>query len=78
MENGDGITAAKNIRKKDEDVMIIFISSYDRYVMELFHLDVFSIIRKPIDRDSFVQIFLEANQRICSRNHFFSFKYKSQ
>ena len=78
MENGDGITAAKNIRKKDEDVMIIFISSYDRYVMELFHLDVFSFIRKPIDRDSFVQIFLEANQRICSRNHFFSFKYKSQ
>ena len=78
MENGDGITAAKNIRKKDEDAMIIFISSYDRYVMELFHLDVFSFIRKPIDRDSFVQIFLEANQRICSRNHFFSFKYKSQ
>ena len=36
MENGDGITAAKNIRKKDEDVMIIFISGYDRYVMELF------------------------------------------
>lgn len=29
MENGDGITAAKNIRKKDEDAMIIFISSYD-------------------------------------------------
>ena len=28
--------------------------------------------------DSFAQIFLEANQRICSRNHFFSFKYKSQ
>ena len=78
MENGDGITAAKNIRKKDEDAMIIFISSYDRYVMELFRLDVFSFIRKPIDRDSFVQIFLEANQRICSRNHFFSFKYKSQ
>ena len=56
MENGDGITAAKNIRKKDEDAMIIFISSYDRYVMELFRLDVFSFIR----------------------NHFFSFKYKSQ
>ena len=78
MENGDGITAAKNIRKKDEDAMIIFISSYDRYVMELFRLDVFSFIREPIDRDSFAQILLEANQRICSRNHFFSFKYKSQ
>ena len=72
------ISSGKNIRKKDEDAMIIFISSYDRYVMELFRLDVFSFIRKPIDRDSFVQIFLEANQRICSRNHFFSFKYKSQ
>ena len=70
MENGDGITAAKNIRKKDEDVMIIFISSYDRYVMELFRLDVFSFIRKPIDRDSFVQIFLEANQRICKSQEY--------
>ena len=46
MENGDGITAAKNIRKKDEDAMIIFISSYDRYDMELFRLYVFSFIRK--------------------------------
>ena len=53
MENGDGITAAKNIRKKDEDAMIIFISSYDRYVMELFRLDVFSFISKT-DRPGFV------------------------
>ena len=65
MENGDGITAAKNIRKKDEDAMIIFISSYDRYVMELFRLDVFSFIRKPIDRDSFAQIFLEATREFA-------------
>ena len=25
MENGDGITAAKNIRKKDEDAMIMYL-----------------------------------------------------
>lgn len=78
MENGDGITTAKNIRKIDENVLIIFVSSYDRYWMELFQLDVFSFIKKPIDPDSFSKKFLEANQKICGRNAFFVFKYKNR
>lgn len=78
MANGDGITTAKNIRKMDENVLIIFVSSYDRYLMELFQLDVFSFIKKPIDPDSFSKKFLEANQKICSRNSFFVFKYKNR
>lgn len=78
MENGDGITAAKNIRKVDENVLIIFVSSYDRYLMELFQLDVFSFVKKPIDPDSFAKTFLEANQKICNKNAFFVFKYKNR
>lgn len=46
MENGDGISAAKNIRKMDDNVIIIFVSSYDRYMMELFRLDVFAFIKE--------------------------------
>lgn len=78
MENGDGITTAKNIRKMDENVLIIFISSYDRYLMELFQLDVFSFIKKPIDPDAFSKKLLEANQKICSKTTFFVFKYKNR
>lgn len=57
MENGDGISAAKNIRKMDDNVILIFVSSYDRYMMELFRLDVFAFIKKPIDSASFSKIF---------------------
>lgn len=78
MEKGDGIATAKNIRKMDENVVIIFVSSYDKYIMELFRLDVFAFIKKPIDLESFAKIFLEANQKICTRNVFFTFKYKNQ
>ena len=78
MEKGDGISAAKNIRKMDENVMIIFVSSYDKYMMELFRLDVFAFIKKPIIPESFSETFLEANQKICSKNFFFPFKYRNQ
>lgn len=78
MENGDGITAASNIRKLDENAIIIFVSGHDKYVMELFRLDVFAFIKKPIDSIAFSKTFLEANQKICSKNFYFTFHYKNQ
>ncbi len=78
MQKGNGISTAKNIRKMDENVIIIFVSSYDRYMMELFRLDVYAFIKKPIDEHSFSETFLEVNRKICSKNVFFSFKYRNQ
>lgn len=77
MEGGDGITAAKNIREIDENVLLIFVSGYDKYMMELFRLDVFAFVRKPIDQKAFVQLFHEANLKICNRNFYFVFRYNS-
>ena len=53
MAKGDGITAAKNIRKIDENALLIYVSGYDKYLMELFRLDVFTFIKKPIDNRLF-------------------------
>lgn len=78
MEYGDGIQTAKNIRKVDENAVIVFVSGYDRYMMELFRLDVFAFVRKPIDTESFSRIFLEANQKIGRKNFYFSFHYKNE
>ncbi|MBQ3783601.1 MAG: response regulator transcription factor [Lachnospiraceae bacterium] len=77
MNNGDGITAAKNIRKMDENVLLIYVSSYDKYMMELFRLDVFAFIKKPIDYSNFEKIFLDANRKICNQRFYFSFQYKN-
>lgn len=78
MNNGDGIVAAKNIRKIDENVLLIYVSSYDKYMMELFRLDVFAFIKKPIDCSDFKKIFLDANRKISNQRFYFSFRYKNE
>lgn len=78
MVNGDGITTAQNIRKMDENVLLIYVSSYDKYMIELFRLDVFAFIKKPIDPKNFEKIFKDANQKISNRMFYFSFRYKNE
>lgn len=78
MANGDGITIAHNIRQTDTNVLLVYVSGYDKYMMELFRLDVFAFIKKPIDRVNFEKIFLDANLRICNQKFYFTFHYKNE
>lgn len=78
MKDENGITAAGNIRKCDENMLIIFVSGYDRYLMDLFRLDVFAFIRKPVDSSCFSETFMEAYRKICSKKFYFTFRYKSE
>lgn len=78
MKGGNGITAARYIREMDENVIIILVSAHEEYMMELFRLDVFSLIMKPINGDFFTQVFLEAYQKICRKSYYFSYHYKTQ
>lgn len=75
MENINGISAAKKIRELDENVLIVFVSGYEKYMRELFQYDVFSFIQKPIDKQNLEHIFLSAHKKICSKNFYFQFKY---
>lgn len=78
MNNGDGITTAKNIRKMDENVLIIFVSGHVKYIMELFILDVFTFVKKPIDYVAFTKTCLEAIRKVGSKKYYFSFRYKGE
>lgn len=78
MENEDGISAAKQIRKVDENALLIFISSYEKYLMELFQLNVFRFIKKPINKEQLVKYLLASYQKICNNKVYFSFCYKSE
>lgn len=77
MKDCDGITTAKNIRKVDENVMLIYVSGYDSYLMELFRLDVFAFIKKPIDTVTFMEIFLQAHRKIGNKKFYFVYRYKN-
>lgn len=78
MANGDGITSAENIRKVDDNALLIYVSCYDKYLMELFRLDVFTFIKKPIDTVQFQKIFLDANRKINRQRLYFNYQYNKQ
>ena len=78
MEKGDGITTAKHIRTMDENVLLIYVSGYDKYLMELFRLDVFEFIKKPIETKHFTDTFLDANRKICNNQVYFAYRYKNE
>lgn len=76
MKNLDGISAARQIREKNRDTLFIYISSYDCYFVELFEVEPFRFIRKPVDMDQFRRYLDQAVERIQSHAVYFS--YSSQ
>ena len=45
----NGIEVARKIRENDADAILIYISSYDNYFIELFEVEPFRFIKKPVD-----------------------------
>lgn len=55
MDGIDGIKTAKNIRSYGEDSKIIFISSCDDRIRELFDVNAVTFLDKPINKDDLEQ-----------------------
>lgn len=47
MPDSDGLSLSKQLAKNHEDLIIIFLTSYDQYVRDAFGLNVFQYILKP-------------------------------
>ncbi len=78
MKNCNGITVAEYIRKIDNNVLLVYVSGHEKYMIELFRLDVFAFIKKPIENKNFENVFLEAFKKICSQKVYFTFSYKKE
>ena len=57
MSGKNGIEAAKSIRRLDRDVLLIYVSSYETYFMQLFEVEPFRFIKKPIKETEFEEAF---------------------
>ncbi len=75
MEQVDGISAARKIRETDRSVLFIYISGYDRYLQDLFEVEPFRFLSKPLDRKKFCRYFKEACHRIGEREVFYQFSF---
>lgn len=50
MDDIDGIETAKQIKKKNEDSIIIFVTNYDAYLDDAFDVHALRFLKKPLDR----------------------------
>lgn len=61
MDRLNGIDAANMIRKMDENVLIVFVTSHRKYVYKSFECSPFRFIVKPVSFEEFKDVF----EKIC-------------
>ena len=67
----DGMTAAKNIRKLDDAVVIMFITNMTQYAVQGYEVDALDYIIKPVEYFAFSQKLEKAVGRIRRRKRFY-------
>ena len=78
MEQIDGISAARKIRETDHSVLFIYISGYDKYLKELFEVEPFRFLSKPLDHVQFARYFKESCKRINETEVFYQFTFNKE
>ena len=77
MNGMDGIDTATKIRAMGKESLIIFISSYDKRIKELFAFQTIAFIDKPIDKSQLESALLKACE-IIQKDKERIFTYKKQ
>lgn len=78
MEHKSGIEVARAIRAVESELIIIFFSSHEKYLIELFEVSPFRFIKKPIEPNKVHQITLSAIQKLNRNLHFFEYTFKQK
>ncbi len=56
MSGKNGMETARELRKKDKNVIIIFVTAVEEYVFQAFDVGAFNYIVKPIDDAKFIEV----------------------
>lgn len=67
MPGGNGMEAARVIRKKDADVVIVFITNLVQYALEGYEVQAWRFLEKPVDYGQFARVIEGAVSRIGQR-----------
>ncbi len=68
MSGIDGMETARELRKKDKKVILIFVTAVEEYVFQAFDVGAFNYIVKPIDDGKFSDILHRAVDEWSSQN----------
>lgn len=74
----NGVQVARKIREQNKNIILIFISAYDSYLRELFEVNTFRFIDKPINEATFYKYFEEAYDKICLEGIYFEYEFNRE
>lgn len=71
----DGIKASEQIRKLDKGVQIIFVTSHDHYIRDVFKVAPIGFLSKPIKPEEVEHLFLYTLNYVKNQDAYYRFKY---
>ena len=77
MPGMNGLKLAKSIREKDSRALFVFLTSYTRYIKDVFDVVTFDFIEKPISDEKLLQILERAATYLNITSQHFSFGYRA-
>lgn len=73
MPGMDGLAVAKQIRETDSKALLVFLTSYTKYMPSVFEVVTFDFIPKPISEERLRVLFEKAGTYLNLTNQSFSF-----
>ena len=77
MPGMNGLKLAKSIREKDSRALFVFLTSYTRYMKDVFDVVTFDFTEKPISDEKLLQILERAATYLNITSQHFSFGYRA-
>ena len=68
MTGKNGMETARELRKKNKKVILIFVTAIEEYVFQAFDVGAFHYIVKPFDDAKFADVLRKAIDEYCSQN----------
>lgn len=78
MERVNGINAARQIRRTDRSALLIYVSGYEQYLKELFEVEPFRFLSKPVDGAKLRKYFRDACARIGETEAYYRFSFNKE
>lgn len=68
LEGISGMEAARALRKRDEDAVVIFVTASREYLLEAFDVAAFHYLLKPVEQEKFARVFQRASREVKRRS----------
>jgi DNA-binding LytR/AlgR family response regulator len=78
MDGFDGLRTAREIRKLDKTVIIVYVSSHSKYAIEAYEHRPFRFLTKPLDKILLEKCFLAATEEIIDQNVYYDYMSNKQ